>query len=159
MVIVSIIAVILLILSLIGGFRDGALKQAASFISLLVAIPLAGLCYHWLESLFSFLPGENWEGFLGFFITLGIIIVILQLIFWLLRKQLPRSWNEGMLSRSVGAVIGFFSTAIGIVLFAVVLNAYPIFDWLQSAVSGSSVVSWLGSWLGFVSSWLPAAFG
>jgi len=159
MAIVSIIAVILLILSVFNGFREGALKQVASFISLLAAIPLTGLCYHWLESLFSFLPGENWEGFLGFFVTMVIIMVILQLIFWLLRRRFEKLWREGMLFRSVGAVLGFFGAAIGMVLFAVVLNAYPIFDWLQRAVSGSSVINWLGSWLGFVPSWLPAAFG
>jgi uncharacterized membrane protein required for colicin V production len=159
MVIVSIIAVIILILSVFNGFREGALKQTVSIISLLAAIPLAGLCYHWLESLFSFLPGENWEGFLGFIITMGIIMVLIQLILWLPRKNFEKGWNEGALFRLVGSALGFFNAAIGMVLFAIVLNAYPIFDWLQSAVSGSGVINWLSSWLGFVQSWLPAAFG
>ncbi len=65
----------------------------------------------------------------------------------------------GLLFRSIGAVLSFFNAAIGMVVFALVLNAYPIFDWLQSAVSGSGVINWLGSWLGFVQSMLPAAFG
>ncbi len=159
MIVVSIIAVIILILSLFNGFREGVLKQAVSIISLLAAIPLAGLCYNWLASLFSFMPGENWENFLGFIITMGIIMVLIQLIFWLPRKRFEKSWNEGMLFRSIGAVLSFFNAAIGMVLFAIVLNAYPIFDWLQSAVSGSGVINWLGSWLGFVQSMLPAAFG
>ena len=159
MVIVSIIAVIILFFSLIGGFKNGALKQAVSIISLLVAIPLTGLCYHWLTSLLSFIPGENWEGFLGFFITMGIMMVAFYFALLIPRRHFEKSWSEGPLFRMVGAALGFFNTAIGMVLFAVVLNAYPIFDWLQRAVSGSAVISWLGSWLGFVPSWLPAAFG
>lgn len=159
MVVVSIIAVIILILSLFNGFREGALKQAASIISLLAAIPLAGLCYHWLASLFSFMPGENWENFVGFFLTMCIIMVLIQLLLWLPRRHFEKSWKEELLLRSIGAAISFFSAAIMIVVFAVVLNAYPIFDWLQSAVSGSGVIDWLGSWLGFVQSMLPSVFG
>lgn len=159
MVLVSIIAVIILILSLANGFREGALKQAVSIISLLAAIPLAGLCYNWLASLFSFLPGENWENFLGFIITMGIIMVALYFIFLLPRRYFEKFWKEGPFFRMIGAALSFFNAAIGMVVFALVLNAYPIFDWLQSAVSGSGVINWLGSWLSFVQSMLPAAFG
>ena len=159
MVLVSIIAVIILILSLFNGFREGALKQAVSIISILAAIPLAGLCYNWLASLFSFMPGENWENFVGFFLTMGIIMVLIQLLFWLPRRHFEKVWKEELLFRSIGAVLSFFSAAIGMVIFALVLNAYPIFDWLQSAVSGSGVINWLGSWLGFVQSMLPSVFG
>lgn len=159
MILVSIIAVIILILSLVNGFREGALKQAVSIISLLIAIPLAGLCYQWLAGLLSFMPGENWENFLGFIITMGIIMVALYFIFLLPRRFFEKSWKEGLLFRSIGAVLSFFSAAIGMVVFALVLNAYSIFDWLQNAVSGSGVINWLGSWLSFVQSMLPSVFG
>ncbi|MGD9115723.1 MAG: CvpA family protein [Dehalococcoidia bacterium] len=158
MVIISIIAVIILLLSLGNGFREGALKQAVSLISLLAAIPLTGLCYNWLASLFSFLPGTNWENFVGFFVTMGIIMVLIQLLLLLPRRHFDKRWKGGLLFRSIGAVISFFGAAIGMVVFALVLNAYPIFDWLQSAVSGSCVISWLGSWLGFVGHMLPSVF-
>jgi uncharacterized membrane protein required for colicin V production len=158
LVIVSIIAAIILILSLFNGFREGALKQAVSVISLLIAIPLTGLCYGWLESLFSFLPGENWEGFLGFFITMGIIMVILYFIFLLPRRFFEKAWKGGLLFRTIGAVLSFLNAGIGMVLFALVLNVYPIFDWLQSAVSGSCVINWLDAWLGFIQYMLPSVF-
>lgn len=158
MVIVSIIAVILLILSLVNGFREGALKQAVSVISLLAAIPLAGLCYDWLASLFSFLPGTNWENFIGFFATMGIIMVAFYFVLFIPRKFFEKAWKGGLLFRAVGSVISFLGSAIGMVLFALVLDAYPIFDWLQSAVSGSGVINWLGSWLGFVQHMLPSVF-
>ena len=159
MVIISIIAALLLFFSLINGFKDGALKQAVSIISLLIAIPLAGLCYHWLASLLSFIPGENWENFLGFIITMGIIMVIFYFALLVPRKHFEKSWSEGPLFRMIGAALSFLNAGIGMVLFAIVINAYPIFDWLQRAVSGSAVISWLDSWLGFIQSWLPAAFG
>jgi len=158
MILVSIIAVILLILSLANGFREGALKQTVSIISLLIAIPLAGLCYNWLASLFSFLPGENWENFFGFFVTMGIIMVALYFIFLVPRKFFEKAWKEGPLFRMIGAALSFFNAGIGMVLFALVLNAYPIFDWLQSAVSGSCVINWLDSWLGFIQYMLPSVF-
>jgi uncharacterized membrane protein required for colicin V production len=158
MILVSIIAALILFFSLINGFKDGALKQAVSIISLLAAIPLAGLCYNWLASLFSFLPGENWENFFGFFVTMGIIMVALYFIFLVPRKFFEKAWKEGPLFRMIGAALSFFNAGIGMVLFALVLNAYPIFDWLQSAVSGSCVINWLDSWLGFIQYMLPSVF-
>lgn len=159
MILVSIIASLLLFFSLIGGFKVGALKQAISIISLLIAIPLAGLCYHWLAGLFSFMPGENWENFIGFFITMGIIMVILFFALLVPRRFVEKSWKEGPLFRMIGAVLGFFNCAIGMVVFALVLNAYPIIDWLERAVSGSDVINWLFSWLGFIQYMLPSVFG
>lgn len=158
MVIVSIIAALLLFFSLINGFKAGALKQGISIISLLIAIPLTGLCYNWLASLLSFIPGTNWENFLGFIITMGIIMVIFYFALLIPRRHFEKVWNEGPLFRMIGAALGFLGTAIGMVLFALVLNAYPIFDWLQRAVSGSAVISWLDSWLGFIQYMLPSVF-
>ena len=109
--------------------------------------------------LLSFIPGTNWENFLGFIITMGIIMVIFYFALLVPRRHIEKVCNEGPLFRMIGTALGFLNTAIGMVLFAVVLNAYPIFDWLQRAVSGSAVISWLDSWLGFIQSWLPAAFG
>jgi uncharacterized membrane protein required for colicin V production len=158
LVIVSIIAALILFFSLIGGFRDGALKQAVSIISLFIAIPLTGLCYHWLASLFSFIPGTNWENFLGFFVTMGIIMVALYFIFLVPRKHFEKVWKEGPLFRMIGAALSFINAGIGMVLFALVLNVYPIFDWLQRAVSGSCVINWLDAWLGFIQHMLPSVF-
>jgi hypothetical protein len=158
LVIVSIIAALILFFSLINGFKDGALKQGVSIISLLIAIPLTGLCYHWLASLLSFIPGTNWENFLGFLITMGIIMVALYFIFLVPRKHFEKTWSEGPLFRMIGAALSFLNAGIGMVLFALVLNAYPIFDWLQRAVCGSAVINWLDSWLGFIQYMLPMVF-
>jgi len=77
----DIIVIIILILTFIGGMKDGAIKVFFSLLATVISIPLAGLSYRLIASILSFLPGTNWENFFGFFITMGIIIAILQLIF------------------------------------------------------------------------------
>jgi len=158
MIWVSIIASLILLFSLIGGIREGAVKQLSSLISLLIAIPLAGISYHLLANLLSFIPGENWENFLGFFIMLAVISVILHFAFLLPRKLLQKIWKKGLLFRIIGAVFNIFNAAIGMVVFTLVLGVYPIFDWLERAVSGSGVIIWLVSHLSFVQAMLPEMF-
>jgi uncharacterized membrane protein required for colicin V production len=158
MVWVNIIACLILFFSFVGGLREGAVKHFFSLIALLIAIPLAGLSYRWLAGILSFIPGENWENFLGFFITLAIISVILNLIFLLPRKFIQKVWKKGLLFRLAGAVLNIFSAAIGLTVFTIVLQVYPIFDWLERAVMGSVVLNWLVVCLGFVQLMLPDLF-
>jgi len=158
MIWVSIFASLILLFSLLGGIREGAVKQFFSLIALLIAIPLAGISYHLLAGLLSFIRGENWENFLGFFIMLAVISVILYFVFLLPRRRAEKDWKKGFLFRLIGAAFNIFNAAIGIVVFALVLHAYPIFDWLERAVSGSGVIIWLVSRLSFVQAVLPEVF-
>jgi uncharacterized membrane protein required for colicin V production len=158
MIWVSIIASLILLFSIIGGIKEGAVKQFFSLISLLIAIPIAGISYHLLAGLLSFISGENWENFLGFFIMLAVIIVILHFIFLLPRSLFEKAWNKGLLFWVIGAVFNIFNAALGMVVFTLVLHAYPIFDWLERAVSGSVVLTWLVSQMSFVQSMLPEVF-
>jgi uncharacterized membrane protein required for colicin V production len=158
MIWVSIIASLILLFSLIGGLREGAVKQFFSLISLLIAIPVAGISSHLLAGLLSFISGENWENFVGFFIMLAVVSIILYFVFRLPRGLAEKAWNKGLLFCVIGAVFNIFNAAIGMVVFALVLDAYPIFDWLERAVGGSVVVSWLVSQLSCVQAVLPEVF-
>ncbi len=155
---VDIVVVILLVLGFLGGLKEGAVKSLSSLVAMLVAIPLAGLSYQLLASLLSFLPGENWENFLGFFITMGIISVILHLIFFLPRKLIGAVWKKGVFYRVLGAVFNLLGSIIGMVVFTLVVQAYPIFDWLERWVSGSGVLAGLASAFSFIQFLLPGAF-
>jgi uncharacterized membrane protein required for colicin V production len=155
---VDIVVVILLILSFLGGLKEGAVKSLSSLVALLIAIPLAGLGYRLLASLLSFLPGENWENFLGFFITLGIITAILHLVFFIPRKLIGAIWKKGVFYRVLGGVFNLLGSIIGFVVFTLVVQSYPIFDWLARWVSDSGVLAGLASAFGFVHMMLPAAF-
>lgn len=157
-VLINILAVAVLFFSFIGGIKDGAVKNAFNVIALIIAIKLAGIYYYILAGILSFLPGENWENFLGFFITLAIISVILHFIFLVPRKLVQKAWGKGVFFRLIGGVLGIFNAAISLALFALVLFAYPIFDWLQMGVAGSVVMTRLVTGLGFVQSLLPEVF-
>jgi len=158
MIWVNIIAVLVLVLSLLGGLKEGAVKQFFNLAVLIIAIPLTGLSYHLLANILSFLPGKDWENFIGFFITLAIISVILHLIVLLPRKIFQSIWRKGLLFRLFGGALNMVNASIGMVLFALVLSAYPIFDWLERAVVGSAVLASLVDVFGFVQALLPQVF-
>jgi uncharacterized membrane protein required for colicin V production len=155
---VDIIVIILLVLGFTGGMKEGAVRAFASLIAVVISIPLAGLSYRLIASLLSFLPGENWENFLGFFISLGIITAILHLIFFLPKKLIGAVWNKGILLRILGGGFNLLGGMIGMVAFSLVVQAYPIFDWLERWVVSSGVLSTLVDGFGFVESMLPEAF-
>ncbi len=155
MIWVNILALLILIFSIFGGLKEGAVKQFFSLLALIIAIPLAGRFYYLVAIIFSFLPGSNWENFVGFFITLGLVSVIFHLVFFLPRKLIQKLWKKGVIFRLLGGALSIFNAAIGMVVFTLVLDAYPIFDWLQRAVTSAGVLVWLVDHLGFVQALLP----
>lgn len=158
MILIDILAVIILILSFFGGFKEGAVKHFSNLIVLIVAIRVAGLSYHLIAAILSFLPGANWENFIGFFIALALVSVILHFIFLLPRKITQKIWKKGALFRLLGGALNIVSAGMGMVVFALAVGAYPIFGWLERAVTNSSVLTWLVEHLSFVQSMLPEAF-
>ena len=157
MIVVSIIAALILLFSLIGGFRDGAVKQLFTLLGTLIAIPIAGVSYKGLAGILSFIPGENWENFIAFFIMMAVISIIMYFIFILPGRALKKAWPGGLFYCILGVIFSLVNTAIGMVVFALVLHAYPIFDWLERAVSGSGVITWLVSLFSFIQAVLPEA--
>ena len=154
--IVDIIVILVLVFSCIGGFFQGAVRSLFSLLTLLIAIPLTGICYHLMAGVFAFLPGMNWDNFVGFFVTIALISIILQLIFLLLRPLTRRAlMNKHLLSRLIGTVLNLVNSATGMVVFALVVQAYPVTVWLERAVTDSGILTWLVMRLGFVSLMLP----
>lgn len=158
MIWVSILAVVILFLSFFGGLKEGAVKQGFSLVVLVVAIPLAGLSYRLVATVLAFLPGENWENFIGFFIALGLISVILHFIILLPRKIAQKIWRRGFVFRLLGGILNAINASIGMVVFTLVLLTYPVFDWLERAVAGSGVLMWMVENLSFVPAMLPEIF-
>jgi len=155
---VSILAVLILFFSLIGGLKEGAVKHFFSLIALIIAIPLTGVSYHLLANALSFLPRENWQNFVGFFITLALISIILHFVLLLPRKLSQKTWNKGVLFRLTGGTLNIFNAAIGLVVFTLLLQAYPIIGWLERVVTDSSVLTWLVVHLSFIQAMLPEIF-
>lgn len=158
MIWINILVVVILFLSFIGGLKEGAVKHFFSLIALIIAIPIAGFYYHLIAALLSFLPGANLGNFAGFFITLILISVILQLIFLLPRKIIQKVWRKGVLFRLLGGTLNIINVSIGMVVLTLAVGAYPVFGWLERVVGDSSVLTWLVEHLSFVQAMLPEVF-
>ena len=152
----DIIVILILIIGFIGGFFQGAVKSFFSLLVLIIAIPLTGISYHLMARPLSFLPGTDWDNFVAFFLTLTLISIILQLIF-LLPRMSTRGYllNKSILSRLIGCVLNLINSTIGIVVFALIVQAYPVSVWLERAVTGSSILTRLVAYLNFIRLLLP----
>jgi uncharacterized membrane protein required for colicin V production len=157
-IIVDILLTLVLIFSFFGGLKGGAVKGFFGLIGLLIALPVTGAMFRIVAVLLTFLPGENWENFFGFYITLAIVSIITFLIFLIPRKLLQAVWNGGLLSSLIGGIFGVISAAIGLAVFVFLVRTFPIMDWLVSVVNGSSVLTWMATYLNFVQFLLPEVF-
>ena len=158
MALVSILAVVILILSFFGGMKEGAVKQLFSLAILLIAILLTGVSYRLIALILSFLPGQNWENFIGFFVTLALASLILHFITWIPRRIARAIWKKGLIFRLVGGVLNLIQTSIGLALLALVIAVYPIWGWLAEAIAGSGVMMGLLERFSFVAGMLPEVF-
>jgi uncharacterized membrane protein required for colicin V production len=157
MIVVSIIAVLLLLFSIFRGLREGAVKPLFTLLATLIAVPVAGVSYQTLAGWLSFIPGGNWENFVAFFIMMAVASIIMYFVFLLPGRALQKTWPGGLFFCILGIIFHLVNTAIGMVVFALVLHAYPIFDWLERAVSGSAIIAFLVSLFSFVQAVLPEA--
>lgn len=155
---VNLIAILILIGSFVGGIKDGAVKALFGLVLLIISIPLAGLSYHLLSDRLTFLPGENWPNLVGFFVTMAIINILLNLVFLLPRRALEKAWGTGFVTRPIGGLLSAFGSAIGLVVFTLAVVTYPVWEWAKELLTGSGVLTWLVSHLGFVQSLLPEVF-
>ena len=154
----GIIAIIVLLFVFIVGPKEGLTKIASALIAHIIAIPLAGISYQIPTSLFSFLPGENWDSFVGFFTAKYLIILILYLAFVFLSKRfIQKDWKKGIIFRLIGGSLTSLNSAMGMVTLVLAVQAYPFSVWFERVVSGSSFLDWLVTSLGFIKAMLPFA--
>ena len=152
----SIFAVCLLCFVFIYGLKEGPAKNANALIAHLIAIPLAGISYDHLASVFSFLSGDNWDNFAGFFVAKYSIILILYLVFiFLSRRYIKKVQKKGIIIRLSGGVVSALNSSIGMVTVFLVVTAYPMSGWFGRQILGSSVLDWLATNLSFVKAMLP----
>ncbi len=155
---VSLFVIFILLVSLLAGLKEGAVRHFFNLVAVLVAIYIAGLAYYLISGLISFLPGENWEGFFGFCITFGIVTALMHLAFLLPRRIIQKIWKRGLMYRLLGGALNAVNASIGLVAFSLVLFAFPVSGWLARWVAGSSVMSSLVNVFGFIQALLPEVF-
>lgn len=159
MIWVDIIISLIFIFSFIAGLKEGAVKALLSLVGLLIAIPVAAYFYDMLANVLSFIPDYNWQYFLGFFGTLIIALVILALIFFIPSRLIEGIWGRGVIFTILGGVFSVISFAISLTLFTIVIDKYPIWDWLEQVLNNSNIIDWLTAFSGLVYFLLPANFG
>ncbi|MFC1958402.1 hypothetical protein ACFLV6_00545 [Chloroflexota bacterium] len=154
----GIFAIFVLSFVFIVGLKERVVTNAGALVAHLIAIPLAGISYHLLASLFSFLPGDSWENLVGFFAAKYLIIAILYFPFlFFARRLFKKVWKKGIFVRLIGGVLTTLNSAIGMVTLVVAVEAFSISGWLGQVLLGSSFLDWLVTNLSFVKSMLPFA--
>ena len=158
MIFVDIIIALILVFAFVGGLIEGIMKSFFRLLGFIIALPITGALYPFLARVLSFLPGENWENFISFIIILVILSTILYFIFFIPRKILEKiSINIGIL-RLIGGCLNILNSAIGMAVFALLVQAYPVMGWLEDVVTQSNIFPWLVMHLGFIKVLLPGLF-
>jgi uncharacterized membrane protein required for colicin V production len=158
MIWVEIIITLLYILTFIGGLKEGVAKSLFSLVTLIIAIPVTGYFYTMLAGVFTFIPDEIWANFLAFMVTFIIASIILSLIFLIPRRILEAAWPKGFISSILGGIFSIMGFSISLVLFAILINTYPIFDWLTQLLISSQILNWLLHTFDFIQFMLPEVF-
>lgn len=158
MIVIDIIIVIILVFAFIGGLIEGAVKSFFRLLGFIIALPLTGVLYPLLANVLSFLPGKNWENFISFIIILTILSIILYLVFYIPRKFIEKISIEIGILRLIGGCLNILNSAIGMVVFTLLVQAYPVMGWLEDVVTQSNVLTWLLMHLQFVRVLLPEIF-
>ncbi|MFC2040505.1 CvpA family protein [Chloroflexota bacterium] len=158
MIFVSLLALFIIVVSTLAGLKEGAAKHAFNLLITIVVIPLAGKIFWQPASWLSFLPGEHLPNFLGFFITLGVLSAISQLVLLIPRKIVQGIWKHLPLYHLLGGVFNFVSAGIGLALLYFVTRTFPFWPWLADAITGAGVMRWAAGLFGFVENLLPAVF-
>jgi membrane protein required for colicin V production len=158
MIWIDIVVTLILIFSFIVGMKEGLIKSAFSLVSLFIAIPVTGILYKYVVSILGFIPDEVWQNFIGFYLTFIVISIILAIIFFIPRRLLGGILDKGLIAPVIGGVLSVLAACISLVLFRIVVDTYPIFDWLDYSLTGSSIISWLMLYLDFIRLMLPEIF-
>lgn len=117
------VIVIVLILSMAGGFINGLVKEIASLAALILGIWgaikfstfTAGKLYDYFDMTGQFV------GIIAFIITFGIIVVVIHFI-GIVADKIINSISLGFVNRLLGIAFGLIKTVIIMSVFFVVLN-------------------------------------
>jgi hypothetical protein len=96
--------------------------------------------------------------FFGFLVTIIVVSIVLSLIFIIPRQVLKTIWSGEGFFGLVGGVFNVFNTALGLVVFMILLQQYPIMPFLNNLLAKSSILTWLWANFGFIYLLLPVAF-
>jgi uncharacterized membrane protein required for colicin V production len=146
--IIDIVVALVLVFSFIGGLKQGAVREFFGLLAFIIALSFTGAFITFVWGWLGFIPDNSWRSFFTFLATMGIILIILHLVFLLPRMLLDKVWNGGFIWNVLGGIFGVANTALGLVLMVVLLDIYPVLNWLSDFLAASGVMNWLVSSFG-----------
>ncbi len=121
---IDFIIVIILGISLIRGFTDGFVREAASLAALILgiwgAIRFSNLTAGKLDDWFD-MTGQ-YVGIIAFLVTFGIIVVSIHFV-GIFVDKIVKAVSLGFLNRLLGMVFGLLKSTLILSVFFVILNA------------------------------------
>jgi uncharacterized membrane protein required for colicin V production len=141
---------LLFLLTLFTGYREGLVKSTSSLISSLLGFFFAGKTYSVMAGVLSFLPGTEWQNFIGFFVVALFFDVVIGLILIPARAWYDRKTEKGFSKNLAGSLIGVINLALGLTVFALAVKVYPLTGLLEEVVNESSVFKELTGNFGFL---------
>jgi membrane protein required for colicin V production len=116
--------VVILIISMVSGFINGLIREAASLAALILgiwgAIKFSGFTAAKLYDYFDM--SGHYVGIIAFLVTFGIIVVIIHFV-GILADKLADAAALGFINRLLGIAFGLFKTVLILSVFFVILNA------------------------------------
>jgi membrane protein required for colicin V production len=121
---IDLIIVIILAVSLLRGFSQGFVKEAASLIALILgiwgAIRFSSLTamklYEWFD-----MTGQ-YVGIIAFLVTFGVIVVLVNFV-GVIVDRIVHAVALSFLNRLLGVAFGLFKSVLILSVFFVILNA------------------------------------
>ena len=142
-IVTDIVVALILVFGVIGGLRQGAVRQFLGLLAFIFALLLTGLFVSRVTGWLSFIGIDTWRNFMGFLLTIGIILIVFYLVLWIPRYFIDKVWDGGFIWSLLGGIFALIDCCLGLTLLVKLLNIYPILSWLNSVLASSHVLSWL----------------
>jgi membrane protein required for colicin V production len=150
----DIVIAIFILISVIGGLKQGIIKMALSIIGLIVGVVLAGKYSGALGDKLTFISDPNIAGTVAFvFIVIAVMIVAMILAFIL--RKIAATLLLGWIDKLGGAVLGLF---MGMIFAGAILTMYMKFFGSSGVVTDSWMAGFLLDKFPIVMGLLPAEF-
>ena len=140
---VDLVLIIIVLLAVWTGWRNGFIIEILGLINWLGCLVLAFLFYPYTASLLTkiFPSLELWKLPLAFIITAIIARILIGIITRKIALTTSAYTNQSLLNKSLGIIPGFVNGIIFAAIIAALLLALPLMDGINSAVRNSVIAN------------------
>ena len=159
---IDILLVIVILLSVLNGYRrgfvHGVLDLAGWVLSLIAGLRYYQLVAHWLGPRFD-LWSEVWDQPVAFVLVAVIVGVGVQIIGYLLLRNLPEDIHDRRVNQLFGIIPGFVNGLIIVAILSALLLAIPLSEGLSERTRDSALVNRLAVYAERLEGELRPVFG